>query len=103
MTAPFYFSAETETIGFLALAFDLVCRNARAYIEANRIKSGIAPIEESPGGYEQYAPLPMRTTRRMNAWQQQQAADDESFWDPRPTRTTRRMNAWQQSNQGWDF
>jgi len=41
-------------------------------------------------GYEQYAPLPMRTTRRMNAWQQTQEADDQVYWEqPRIGRSSR--------------
>ena len=70
-------------------------RNTRIYIAANGVKrvstAPAAKIQGSSGGYEQYAPLPMRTTRRMNAWQQTQEAEWEQ---PRlgTTRSTRRSN-----------
>ena len=33
------------------------------------------------GGYDQYAPLQQRKTRRMNAWQQDKDATAASIWD----------------------
>jgi len=88
-----------ESIGFLALALELLCRNTRSYFDANRIKgtpaSSAATVQGSFPGYEQYAPLPMRTTRRMNAWQlTQQESDDQTYWEqPRlGIRSTRRAN-----------
>jgi hypothetical protein len=86
---------DSTTIGFLVLAFELLCRNTKVSIEAQRIKNGLPSVAPESIGLEQYAPLPMRTTRRMNAWQQQQAENDEAFWDQPSGRTTRRMNnAW---------
>ena len=79
-----------KSIGFLSLALELVCRNTRSFLVANKVKGAVATSASTmQGGYEQYAPLPMRTTRRMNAWQQSQ----ESDWDqPRlgSVRSTRR-------------
>jgi len=78
-----------------------MCRNTRSYLASNGVKgatSNTAPapmIQGSVGGYEQYAPLPMRTTRRMNAWQQSQSQSQEVEWEqPRlgTTRSTRRSN-----------
>lgn len=70
-----------------------MCRNTRTYLVANRVKGAqsAAPASTMQGGYEQYAPLPMRTTRRMNAWQQSQETDWEQ---PRlgSVRSTRRAN-----------
>jgi len=79
------------------LALELMCRNIRHYIEANRVKGASASattLQRSLVGYEQYAPLPMRTTRRMNAWQQTQEAENEDYWEQqrigiRSTRTSR--------------
>jgi hypothetical protein len=104
-------SIDCKTVGILSLALELLSRNTRVYIDGNtphRGKGGAATsnaTQEPTGlGYDQYAPLPMRTTRRMNAWQQQQAAEDVAFWDQAPaTRTSRRMNAWQQSAHDWDY
>lgn len=82
-----------KSIGFLTLALELMCRNTRSYLAANRVKGApVAPPPMIPSGHEQYAPLPMRTTRRMNAWQQSQEVD----WEQRPRlgsiRSTRRAN-----------
>jgi hypothetical protein len=79
-----------ESIGFLALAFELMCRNIRIFIAANSVKgaAGTATAVQGSLGYEQYAPKPMRTTRRMNAWQQTQEAEDH--WEqPRIGRSSR--------------
>jgi len=81
-----------KSIGFLTLALELMCRNTRSYLAANNVKGAVAaPASTMQGGYEQYAPLPMRTTRRMNAWQQSQEAEWEQ---PRlgSIRSTRRAN-----------
>ncbi|KAG7352301.1 DDT domain containing protein [Nitzschia inconspicua] len=95
--------SKCETIGFLSLAFELLCRNTMAFIEAHRIKSGLPAVAQESNNLEQYAPLPMRTTRRMNAWQQQQQAENQSFWDPPAGRRTRRTNAWQSNQDSWDY
>jgi hypothetical protein len=55
-----YLLASTTT-GVLALAFDLLCRNCRAYLDANKLSEPRKSFA---------APAPMRMTRRMNAWQQ---------------------------------
>jgi len=89
--------SDNKSIGFLVLALELMCRNTRHYIEANRVKGASASattVQRSLVGYEQYAPLPMRTTRRMNAWQQTQEAENEDYWEQprigmRSTRTSR--------------
>jgi hypothetical protein len=79
-----------ESIGFLALAFELMCRNIRIFIAANSVKGAAGTATAVQGGYEQYAPLPMRTTRRMNAWQQTQEAEDQVYWEqPRIGRSCR--------------
>jgi hypothetical protein len=58
----------STTTGFLALALDLLYRNCRSYLDANKLSE---PRESFA------APAPtMRTTRRMNAWQKA----NESFW-----------------------
>ena len=72
-----------------------MCRNTRSYLAVNRVKrASAAPASNLQGsGYEQYAPLPMRTTRRMNAWQQSQ--QESSEWEqPRlgSVRSTRRAH-----------
>jgi len=82
---------DIKSINFLTLALELLCRNTRIYLAASGVKG--APATSSiQSGYEQYAPLPMRTTRRMNAWQQ--SLDSE--WEPQPrlgsVRSTRRSN-----------
>ena len=49
-----------KTTGFLALAFDLLCRNTIAYLSAHKLLN----VKAEPT----YRDLPPRTTRRMNAW-----------------------------------
>ena len=54
---------KSKTTGFLALAFDLLCRNTLKYLQVHKL------LHTSPVA----AAVPMaRVTRRMNAWQQQQ-------------------------------
>lgn len=52
--------ADSRTTSVLALALDLLCRNCRAFLDAHKM----------PEIREARAPLPRRTTRSMNAWQQ---------------------------------
>jgi DDT domain/Williams-Beuren syndrome DDT (WSD), D-TOX E motif len=77
----------SQTVGILFLALELVCRNTRVYIvkngaggKAGRRTTAAVSGEGGVPGYEQYVPLPQRTTRRMNAWQQEQSTHDASFW-----------------------
>mmetsp|Transcript_14924 Transcript_14924/g.36626 ORF Transcript_14924/g.36626 Transcript_14924/m.36626 type:complete len:1594 (+) Transcript_14924:381-5162(+) len=74
----------SQTVGLLFLALELICRNSRVYIVkhggGSKVGRRATPAETAGVGFEQYAPLPQRTTRRMNAWQQGQAAHDASFW-----------------------
>lgn len=75
---------QCETVGFLSLALELICRNTRAYIVKRGVKAGRGSAstgDSTVAGYEQYAPLPQRTTRRMNAWQAQQQATQDAFWN----------------------
>lgn len=72
--AVFYEIVNTcRTTGFLALAFDLLCRNTTAYLSAHKLLN----VKTEPT----YSSQPMRTTRRMNAWQQQQAENADSDWE----------------------
>jgi hypothetical protein len=60
-----------STTGFLALALDLLCRNCWAFVVANTTKQ--KGRDRTPG-YDAEVPS-MRTTRRMNAWQQANQGD----------------------------
>jgi hypothetical protein len=72
----------SRTVGVLFLALELICRNSRVFIVKNGAGKKVGRRGEAGGGtsYELYAPLPQRKTRRMNAWQHDQAAHDASFW-----------------------
>jgi hypothetical protein len=62
--------SNSKTTGFLALALDLLCRNTMKYLQTHKllnVRSEKASAIMSP----------TRTTRRMNAWQQQQ---EEAGW-----------------------
>lgn len=83
--------SNSKSVGFLTLALELMCRNTRSYLSANGVKGTSTASASNQSGYEQYAPRPMRTTRRMNAWQQAQGQEAE--WEqPRlgSVRSTRR-------------
>lgn len=64
-----YIVTGSKTTGFLALALDLLCRNTMKYLLTHNLlavrggESASAALATSTGS---------RTTRRMNAWQQQQ-------------------------------
>jgi len=59
-----------STTGVLVLALDLLCRNGWTYVESNQPKGrrAAAAADASPAAG-------MRTTRRMNAWQQANQQD----------------------------
>lgn len=57
--------SQNNSIGFLKLAFELMCRNTKTYLE----KKG-SFVQGLSVGYEDYAPLTTRSTRQMNSWQQ---------------------------------
>jgi hypothetical protein len=73
-----------KTVGFLALGFELLIRNAVAYIDANTIKGTAAAADVRP--YE--AGASSRSSRRgMNTvWQE----EDSMFFDDMPVRSSRR-------------
>jgi Williams-Beuren syndrome DDT (WSD), D-TOX E motif len=60
-------AADSKTTGFLALAFDLLCRNTTAYLAAHKLLN----VKEEPA----HQPV-TRSTRRLNAWQQANAEAD---------------------------
>ncbi|GAX22610.1 hypothetical protein FisN_14Hh243 [Fistulifera solaris] len=62
--------SKCTTTGFLALAFDLLCRNTLKYLQRHRLLD-VRP-ERDLSSYQTF--VGSRTTRRMNAWQQQQDA-----------------------------
>ncbi len=62
--------SKCTTTGFLALAFDLLCRNTLKYLQRHRLLD-VRP-ERDVSSYQSF--VGSRTTRRMNAWQQQQDA-----------------------------
>ena len=53
--------SQCKTTGFLALAFDLLCRNTTAFLSAHNLLNVKAEPKHQPS---------TRSTRRMNAWQQ---------------------------------
>jgi hypothetical protein len=64
--------SNAKTIGVLALALNLLCRNTVKYLQRHRIlniKSGNGSVST----------VSSRTTRRMNAWQQQQQQQQEWY------------------------
>ena len=69
----------SKTVGFLELALELVCRNTRVYMEANKIQT-VSTQETSYG-------TSMRTGRRANAWQ-----SDSFFFDGAPSSRRSRSN-----------
>jgi len=84
--------SNSKSIGFLTLAFELMCRNTRSYLAANGVKGTHTAPASTQSGYEQYAPRPTRTSRRMNAWQQSQEVDWEQPTRLGSVRSTRRSN-----------
>ena len=56
-----------SSTGVLALALDLLCRNCWAFVDANTAKQ--KGRSDRVSGYDAGSSS-MRTTRRMNAWQQ---------------------------------
>jgi hypothetical protein len=59
--------ADSKTTGFLALAFELLCRNTTAFLAAHKLLN----VKEEPA----HQPA-TRSTRRLNAWQQANAEAD---------------------------
>lgn len=56
--------SNSKTTGFLALALDLLCRNTIRYLRHHRLWNMQSTTPD------EFAVLPPRKTRRMNAWQQ---------------------------------
>lgn len=54
---------DCKTIGILSLAVDLLKRNTRVYVEANKLNKIPDAVDSEQ---------PARTTRRRQAWQQAQ-------------------------------
>jgi hypothetical protein len=72
-----------QTVGFLALGFELLTRNTVAYIDANTVKGSAAAAEVRP--YE--AAVSSRGARRgATFWQD----EDSAFFDDMPARSSRR-------------
>jgi len=82
--------SNSKSVGFLTLALELMCRNIRSYLTANGVKGTSTATSTSQGGYEQHTARPLRTTRRMNAWQQAQEAEWEQPTRLGSVRSTRR-------------
>ena len=80
-----------KTVGFLALAFGLVCRNTNAYIDANKIKGG---AQDAPSGGGGYYDSGSSRSRRTNSWQQQGLEEMPYYQEylARPTRRAARVN-----------
>ena len=75
-----------NSVGFLALGLELLCRNTHAFVDANTVKGAAAPPEQ----FSSYADPPSRSTRRgMNVWQQ--ADDPGLYYDDAPVRSSRRV------------
>jgi hypothetical protein len=73
----------SSTTGVLALALDLLVRNTMKFLQTHKLinarssrSTGIETVE-----YEETNTRPLRSTRRMNTWQQQQLNDDDDDMD----------------------
>jgi hypothetical protein len=64
-----------KTTGFLALGLDLLCRNTTKYLHRHKLVNALA--EQSANGFPTMTTS--RTTRRQNAWQQQQSSKQEWY------------------------
>jgi hypothetical protein len=75
-----------KTVGCLALGFELLCRNTKAYVDVNTVKSAAASSQEPTAGY--YDATTTRASRRMNTWQQ--PAEEAFHYEDAPMRSSRR-------------
>ena len=70
-----YIVERSKTTGFLALALDLLCRNTMKYLQTHNllnVRGGNSEHNFQALSSSSFEVPSSRTTRRMNAWQQQQ-------------------------------
>jgi hypothetical protein len=65
--------SEAKTTGFLALALDLLVRNTIKFLHTHKLLNAVSDVDSGA------VVSGRRTTRRMNAWQQQQLVEGNWF------------------------